>query len=54
MTRTCCALWGMDNLLITPHIGGFSDIFAEQVAPFLLDKIARWRAGSPPMNEVAR
>ena len=28
-------LWAMDNVIITPHIGGMSDTYAEQVLPVL-------------------
>jgi D-2-hydroxyacid dehydrogenase (NADP+) len=26
-------LWEMDNVIITPHVGGTSDIYAQQAAP---------------------
>ena len=28
-------LWGMENVIITPHIGGMSDIYADQALPIL-------------------
>lgn len=45
-------VWDTPNLLVTPHIGGYSDIFIEQVAPFLLMNYANWEAGRPLENAV--
>ena len=32
-------LWELDNVIITPHIGGMSDVYAEQVLPLLLHNL---------------
>lgn len=45
-------LWDLPGLLITPHVGGYSDIFTDQVAPFLLANFANWEAGRPLENLV--
>jgi D-2-hydroxyacid dehydrogenase (NADP+) len=38
-------LWDLDNVIITPHIGGMSDIYAEQVLPLLLHNLRAFTAG---------
>ena len=38
-------LWGMKNVIVTPHIGGMSDIYAEQILPVLLHNLRAWTAG---------
>jgi phosphoglycerate dehydrogenase-like enzyme len=39
-------LWSMRNVIITPHIGGMSDIYAAQVAPLLIDNLRHYLAGN--------
>jgi D-2-hydroxyacid dehydrogenase (NADP+) len=38
-------LWDLDNVIITPHIGGMSDIYAEQILPLLLHNLRAFAAG---------
>jgi phosphoglycerate dehydrogenase-like enzyme len=38
-------LWGFDNVIVTPHIGGMSDIYAEQVMPLLMHNLHAYLAG---------
>jgi len=38
-------LWDLDNVIITPHIGGMSNIYAEQVLPLLLHNLRAFAAG---------
>jgi D-2-hydroxyacid dehydrogenase (NADP+) len=38
-------LWDLPNVMITPHVGGMSDIYAEQVLPILIDNLAAYAAG---------
>ena len=40
-------LWDMPNVIVTPHIGGMSDVYARQVLPLLLDNLRAWQAGRP-------
>jgi phosphoglycerate dehydrogenase-like enzyme len=48
-------LWQLDNVLITPHIGGMSDIYARQVMPLVIDNLTAWLARSPArMRYVVR
>ena len=38
-------LWDMSNVIITPHIGGMSDIYPDQVLPNIKENISRYLAG---------
>jgi phosphoglycerate dehydrogenase-like enzyme len=40
-------LWGMDNVLITSHIGGMSDSYVEQVMPIVIENLRAYLAGTP-------
>jgi phosphoglycerate dehydrogenase-like enzyme len=42
-------LWSLDNVLITSHIGGMSDNYAEQVMPIVVDNLAAYLAGTPSL-----
>jgi D-2-hydroxyacid dehydrogenase (NADP+) len=48
-------LWSFDNVIVTPHIGGMSDIYAEQILPLLLHNLRAFLAGdlSAMRNRVA-
>jgi phosphoglycerate dehydrogenase-like enzyme len=49
-------LWTFDNVVVTPHVGGLSDVYVEQVIPVLLDNLRAYRAGdrAAMRNVVAR
>jgi phosphoglycerate dehydrogenase-like enzyme len=38
-------LWAMDNVIITPRIGGMSDCYAEQIFPLAVDNLRAWMSG---------
>jgi phosphoglycerate dehydrogenase-like enzyme len=40
-------LWDMPNVLMTSHVGGMSDIYAQQVLPLLIDNLTAFVAGTP-------
>jgi phosphoglycerate dehydrogenase-like enzyme len=40
-------LWDLPNVLITSHVGGMSDIYAQQVLPLLIDNLLAFVAGTP-------
>lgn len=48
-------LWDTPRLTITSHIGGFSDIYTDQMLPIVLENLAAWRAGKPEtMRNIVR
>ncbi len=38
-------LWGAPNLIITPHVGGRSNVYHQQVSPLLVRNIGHYLAG---------
>ena len=38
-------LWEMQNVIITPHIGGMSDIYTEQALPVFEENLERFLNG---------
>ena len=38
-------LWEMKNVIITPHVGGLSDIYVEQVLPIFEENLGRFLQG---------
>ncbi len=38
--------WTLPNVLITPHVGGFNDGYAQQAIPLVLENIRRFVAGN--------
>jgi len=48
-------LWDLPNVIITSHVGGMSDIYAEQVLPLLIENLRAFVAGAPErMRYVVR
>jgi phosphoglycerate dehydrogenase-like enzyme len=49
-------LWTMPNVIITPHIGGLGDHYAQQLLPLMLTNLRRYLAGesSKMENRVSR
>ncbi|MEA2903993.1 MAG: hypothetical protein QOI12_1380 [Alphaproteobacteria bacterium] len=41
------ALWDTPNVIITSHVGGMSENYAEQVMPLLVDNLRAFIAGQP-------
>jgi D-2-hydroxyacid dehydrogenase (NADP+) len=48
--------WQMKNVIVTPHVGGMSDIYAEQVLPIFKENLRRFLRGERTdlINMVAR
>jgi phosphoglycerate dehydrogenase-like enzyme len=46
------ALWRMENVILTPHVAGYSPRIAERHLAVLLDNIRRFQAGQPLRNAV--
>lgn len=38
------AFWTLDNVIVTPHVGGMSDVYAEQIVPLLLYNLRAYLA----------
>ena len=47
-------LWAFGNVIISPHIGGRSDIYARQLGPLLRENLTHWIAGEQPTINVMR
>ena len=37
--------WGLDNVLVTPHLGGFCDVYVDQALPVVEHNVRRFLAG---------
>ncbi len=48
------ALWGLPNVLITPHMAGDSPGSTIRAFELAGDQVRRFAAGEPLINEVAR
>jgi phosphoglycerate dehydrogenase-like enzyme len=47
-------LWKMDNVLITPHIAGFSRLYNDRVVELFSENLSRYLRGEPLLNTVQR
>lgn len=45
-------LWAMPNVIITPHISGMTEDYAERVASLFADNLKRYLSGQPLQNVV--
>jgi phosphoglycerate dehydrogenase-like enzyme len=45
-------LWGMDNVLISPHCTDNTMDWLEDAADFFIEQFRRWREGAPLKNIV--
>jgi phosphoglycerate dehydrogenase-like enzyme len=45
-------LWRLENVIITPHVAGFSPRIAERHLAVLLDNVGRFARGEPLLNVV--
>jgi phosphoglycerate dehydrogenase-like enzyme len=37
--------WSMDHVIVTPHLGGFHDQYAEQALPTVVENFRKYLAG---------
>lgn len=44
--------WELDNVVITPHIGGVTDTMSERLAALVAEQVRRMQAGEPLKNLV--
>lgn len=47
-------LWSMENVVITPHVSGFTSHYDERVVDLFVSNLRRYLAGEPLMNLVDR
>ncbi len=47
-------LWKMDNVIISPHIAGFTLRYDERAAALFAENLRRYVAGEPLLNQVER
>ena len=47
-------LWKMDNVIISPHIAGFTPHYDERAAALFAENLRRYLAGEPLLNQVER
>ncbi|WP_438858834.1 NAD(P)-dependent oxidoreductase [Achromobacter spanius] len=45
-------LWGLDNVIVTPHSAGFSDGNSARVRALFLNNLQRWAGGEPLANRL--
>jgi phosphoglycerate dehydrogenase-like enzyme len=45
-------LWGLDNVILSPHVAGFSLSYDERATDLFAQNLARYLAGEPLLNRV--
>ena len=45
-------LWDLDNVILTPHMGGFSDVSNERSLKLIAENIRRFQNGEELLNQV--
>lgn len=46
------ALWDLDNVIVTPHVGGFAARYVDRLCDLLIKNLALFRAGQPLLNRI--
>jgi phosphoglycerate dehydrogenase-like enzyme len=47
-------LWGLENVIISPHVSGFTPQYDERATDLFADNLRRYLAGEPLLNVVNR
>src|SRR5262249_18713581 len=47
-------LWGLPNVIISPHISGTSHLYYERAASLFTENLRRFISGEPLLNQVER
>jgi D-2-hydroxyacid dehydrogenase (NADP+) len=47
-------LWEMDNVIISPHVAGFTPHYDDRATALFADNLRRYLAGEPLLNQVDR
>ena len=45
-------LWAMENVIVTPHMAGYSWDYADELCEVFATNLAAYRAGEPPPNAI--
>lgn len=45
-------LWDMENVIVTPHVGGRSDTFPDRLADLFVENLDRWREDDTLLNQI--
>jgi phosphoglycerate dehydrogenase-like enzyme len=45
-------LWGLPNVIITPHVGGNTDAFPIRARRLVREQLQNWVLGAPLLNVV--
>ena len=47
-------LWTLDNVIISPHVSGFTLKYDDQASDLFAENLRRYLAGEPLLNQVER
>jgi len=47
-------LWALDNVIISPHIAGFTPHYDDRATALFAENLRRYLAGDPMLNQVER
>jgi phosphoglycerate dehydrogenase-like enzyme len=47
-------LWNMENVILTPHVSGFTPHYDERATDIFAENLRRYLAGEPLLNLVDR
>lgn len=47
-------LWGLENAILSPHVGGFTPHYDDRVTDLFVENLRRYLAGEPLLNVVNR
>ena len=50
--RNDSPLWAMDNVIVTPHVAGYTWDYADELCEVFAANLAAYRAGQPPPNVI--
>ena len=50
--RNDSPLWSMENVIVTPHMAGYTPDYADELCAVFIANLAAYRAGEPPSNVI--
>lgn len=51
---TSSELWRLPNVLVTPHVGGNSELFPRLASQLVADQVRRYRSGTPLEHQITQ